>query len=148
MNLAEWHEVLRTKPLTPGQLAAILAEFRRLGLDGEADRARRLAVTAVLAGRDAIATTCDLMMGEAGRCVRALRDCASRADLEALLPAEGGAGAPEAAARTRPRLPLVLMLARALADADRLQRSRLVIADNRGHDHDVPGAGMRAGGLR
>lgn len=81
MNLAEFRERLETEPLTGPQLGAIMREWRRLGLDGPADRGERLAVTAALAGLDGLASTCELTMGQAGLVLRALRGCAARADL-------------------------------------------------------------------
>jgi hypothetical protein len=76
---------LDSDPLTPTQLGAVHGEFRRLGF-GRADRAERLAATAVLARVPAgLESTVELTAGEAGRVIRALRECASYADLAARL---------------------------------------------------------------
>lgn len=97
MNLDEWHAVLESEPLTGSQLGAILGEFRRLGLDGDADRAERLAVTAALAGLAELDSTRSLTMGEAGQAFAALRRCEDRSDLPETAPPEPAASpaAPE-----------------------------------------------------
>jgi hypothetical protein len=80
-TLAEYRERLATEPLTPLQLGAIHGEWRRLGLHY---RPERLRLSAALAQVGAIGTTKDLTMGEAGRVVGQLRQCATLADARAL----------------------------------------------------------------
>jgi hypothetical protein len=83
MTRDEWRQVLATEPATPEQLGAVMGEFRRIGLDHSAERAERLVICAALLGLDDLASTRDLVMGQAGQLVRALRQVADRAELEA-----------------------------------------------------------------
>ena len=80
-TLAAWRERLATEPLTRTQLGAIHGEWRRLGLR---DRTERLRLSAALALVDTIGSTTELTMGEAGRMVGQLRQCATLADARAL----------------------------------------------------------------
>jgi hypothetical protein len=82
MTLEEWHEVLATKPATPGQVGAILHAFQCLGFSDE-ERAMRLALSARLLDLDGLASTRDLVMGDAGRLLRLLGEFGDRAEFEA-----------------------------------------------------------------
>jgi hypothetical protein len=79
-KLSAYRDRLDTEPLTLTQLGAIHGEFRRLGYRA-ADRTDRLRVTERLARSGPIETTRDLTMGEAGRTIRALRECYTLADI-------------------------------------------------------------------
>lgn len=93
-TLAQYRARLAAEPLTLNQLGAIHREFERLGF-GEADRAERLEVSAILARYPGqLATTKDLTMGEAGRLVGVLRSCCNLEDLDAVLLAERPAPGP------------------------------------------------------
>jgi hypothetical protein len=87
-------ERLEADPLTLNQLGAIHGEFRRLGYRDPWDRTARLAITAALAWCEPIASTKDLCQGEAGRAIKALRDCATAAELEQLAEDQDQAAAP------------------------------------------------------
>lgn len=63
---------------TAAQLAAVHAEFRRVGITG---RGERLRLTAALAGRDGITSTSELSAGECGRVVRMLGGCRTVSDV-------------------------------------------------------------------
>jgi hypothetical protein len=78
VNRAEWNHVLDTEPATPNQRGAIMRECGRLGL---ADRAERLAILAALAGIDALGSTADLTMGQAGQLVNLLQHTTDRSAL-------------------------------------------------------------------
>lgn len=82
MTRDEYLVILATARATANQVGAILGEFERLGF-GDADRAERLAVTAVVLGLDELASTRDLTMGEAGRLLRMLQHCPDRSSLPA-----------------------------------------------------------------
>lgn len=129
MTRDEWHQVLATEPATPDQLGAVMGEFRRLGFDHQADRAERLAACAALLGLDGLDSIRDLVMGQAGQLVHALREVTDRAELEtmtgAVPPGEQAAAAAEA-----PRVSLrdlVAALAVLLADPSMRGSGRLGI---------------------
>lgn len=61
---------LATQPATRAQVGAVIGEFERLGIHG---RGQRLMITAALLGHDELASTGELMMGEAGKLVGILR---------------------------------------------------------------------------
>jgi len=83
MTLHEWHAQLASEPATPNQIGAVLREFGRLGLGGPADRAERLALSAILLGLDGLDSTRHLVMGDAGRLVRLLGEYQDAAELRA-----------------------------------------------------------------
>jgi hypothetical protein len=85
-TLTDYRTRLDTEPLTGNQLGRIMAEFDRLGLySRKYHRAERLRLTAILADYPGeLETTKDLTQGEAGRVVRSLIGCRTRADLMAL----------------------------------------------------------------
>jgi hypothetical protein len=76
----EWNAVLATEPATSAQLGAVMHEFRRLGF-AEGDRGERLAVSGAVLGLDALGSTRDLTMGQAGQLVRALMAYTERGSL-------------------------------------------------------------------
>lgn len=78
MTRDEWFVVLDSEPVTPNQRGAIMRECDRLGIVG---RAERLAALAALAGLDALGSTADLTMGQAGQIVNALQRTRDRAEL-------------------------------------------------------------------
>jgi hypothetical protein len=80
MNQDEWHAMLATEPASSTQVGAVRGEFARLGFR-QADRAERLAVSAALVGRDRLESTADLVMGEAGQLIKALRQFRDRDEL-------------------------------------------------------------------
>lgn len=88
MSLADWHACIESAPLTDNQLGRIMAEWARLGLAADDDRAERLSITAALAGVDNLGSTLELTQGQAGRVVRALSETRHRDDLPAIEPAE------------------------------------------------------------
>lgn len=94
MSLEDWHAELEIRPLTGSQLGRLHYEARRLGLD---NRAERLAVAASLLGVDGLGSFTELRQGQAGWLVHFLDGIASRAELDAMLPAE-----PEPAPLPRP----------------------------------------------
>lgn len=75
---------LDMEPLTSNQLGAIHREFYRLGFHVSIDRDERLRLTASLAKVPALTSTKNLVMGEAGRVIRALTECGTVDDLYAL----------------------------------------------------------------
>lgn len=78
MTRDEWFAMLDSEPVTPNQRGAIMRECDRLGI---VDRSERLAVLAALAGLDALGSTADLTMGQAGQIVNALQRTRDRAEL-------------------------------------------------------------------
>jgi hypothetical protein len=147
MKLPDYRERLATEPLTRTQLGAIQGEFRRLGLGSEASRPERLAISAAVLGLGELDSTHSLTQGDAGRLVRMLRDCASRADLGALVPAAG-----TSAPRRRPdfRRRLARTLAAALITELARQASTRAAAPGMPaappgrHAGQFPAAGRRA----
>jgi hypothetical protein len=101
MTRDEWLVVLATEPATAAQRGAVMGEFQRLGLAGPGDRPERLAVCAALLGIDRLGSTRELVMGQAGQLVHALRHVPARADLAAVVAARKRA-ADQAAARAAP----------------------------------------------
>jgi|SRR5579859_194181 len=87
MTRDEWHVVLATEPATVAQRGAVMGEFHRLGLDGPGARSERLAICAALLGLDGLGSTRELVMGQAGQLVQALRQIPGQADLLAVLAA-------------------------------------------------------------
>lgn len=87
MNRAERLGALATEPATPNQVGAIRGQFRRLGLDRDADRPARLAASAAIAGLDELRSTKNLTEGEAGRLLRTLYGLHDRAGLDATVAA-------------------------------------------------------------
>jgi hypothetical protein len=85
MTRDEYLHVLATEPATSTQVGAIIGEFTRLGVTG---RAERLAISAGLLGLDHLASTKDLVRGDAGRLYRMLLDVRDRAELPGI-PAAG-----------------------------------------------------------
>jgi hypothetical protein len=83
MNRDEWNQVLETEPATPNQRGAIMDHFRRLGFHPQRDRAERLATCAALLDLDALGSTAELTMGQAGRLVHILQRTPGRAELAA-----------------------------------------------------------------
>jgi hypothetical protein len=83
----EYLAVLDSEPATLAQRGAVMGECDRLGL---ADRGERLAILAVLLGLDALGSTRDLTMGQAGKIVRALRLARDRAELPSIIERAGG----------------------------------------------------------
>lgn len=84
-TLAEYRTRLDREPLTINQLGRMHVEFARLGLDGPADRAERLRITAALALAPApITSTKDLTMGQAGRAIRVITGCRTAGELYVL----------------------------------------------------------------
>lgn len=84
MTRDELNQVLATEPATRTQVGAVLGEFGRLGV---ADRAERLALSAQLLGLDALGSTADLVMGDAGRLITMLRRTRDRVELPAFVAA-------------------------------------------------------------
>lgn len=80
MTRDEYLEVLATEPATGTQVGAIIGEFERLGV---ANRAERLAISAELLGVDKLASTADLVMGQAGYLVALLQRTRDRTALAA-----------------------------------------------------------------
>lgn len=80
MTREEWAAVLDSAPITVNQRGRILGECDRLGL---ADRGERLAVLAALLGLEALGSTADLTMGQAGKLVNILQRTADRSGLPA-----------------------------------------------------------------
>ncbi len=68
--------------LTADQLGAIHCEFDRLGLGNDDDRPRRLEILAVLTRQSDLASTTELVMGEAGRALRMLRSAGDLSELD------------------------------------------------------------------
>lgn len=78
MTRDEYLAMLESDPVTPGQRGAIMRECDRLGLT---DRAERLAILAELLDLDALGSTGELTMGQAGKLVNVLQNTRDRADL-------------------------------------------------------------------
>lgn len=133
MTRDEWNAVLATKPATPNQVGAILREFARLGYR-DADRAGRLAVSAAMLGLDELASTTDLVMGDAGRLLCMLRDIRDRGELTAMPPA-----AQPVPARPVPWSEVIA----AIAAAWQPIWNRAAMADNRVHDGGDHGPRLR-----
>lgn len=73
--------MLATEPATADQRGAVMGEFERLGI---VDRGERLALAAELLGLDALGSTKELMMGDAGRLVGLLRRTRDRGELSGI----------------------------------------------------------------
>src|SRR5579859_1671348 len=99
MTRDEWLVVLATEPATAVQRGAVMGEFHRLGLDGPGARSERLAICAALLGIADLGSTRELVMGQAGQLVLALRQIPSRGDLPAALAAARQRGADQAGDR-------------------------------------------------
>lgn len=116
--------MLATEPATTAQVAAVVAEFGRLGVR---DRAGRLAISADLLGLDHLESTRHLVMGDAGRLIAILRNVEDRSGLPAVIvparaAADGrdrnrGASRPVALADVLGQLGMVLTVVFASPDA-------------------------------
>jgi len=78
MTRDEYLSVLECEPATPRQRGAVMGECVRLGL---IRRAERLAVLACLLDVDALDSTAELSMGQAGQLINRLRAANGPADL-------------------------------------------------------------------
>ena len=86
MTRDEYLAMLDTEPATPTQRGAVMRECDRLGL---ADRAERLAILAALLDLDALGSTANLTMGQAGKLVNLLQSTQNRGDLPEITTATG-----------------------------------------------------------
>jgi hypothetical protein len=86
MTRDEYLAMLESDPVTPGQRGAIMRECDRLGLT---DRAERLSVLAELLDLDALGSTGELTMGQAGKLVNARQNTRDRGDLPDVTTAAG-----------------------------------------------------------
>jgi hypothetical protein len=87
VNRDEYLAALETEPATANQRGAVMREFARLGFHPRRDRARRLAVIAMLLDLDELESTAYLTLGQAGWLVNLLQRTRDRAELPEAPPA-------------------------------------------------------------
>jgi hypothetical protein len=83
MTREQWNTWAESVDLTDDQLGRIMAEWERLGLAGDEDRAERLTLTAAIALVDGLDSTHALTLGQAGRVINRLMHCDDLDELRA-----------------------------------------------------------------